>query len=85
VDSSSVYVYSYDGRLISTVKFQGMRTDILNQQTISLSDDTVAVRDRTDEKGHSLFLSLNYFLWRIRKNIIKIMSRTGPPDYIIVW
>ena len=50
VDSSSVYVYSYEGRLISSPKFPGMRTDILNKTTVTLSDDTVAIRDKADEK-----------------------------------
>ena len=50
VDSSSVYVYSYEGRLISSPKFPGMRTDILNKSTVTLSDDTVAIRDKADEK-----------------------------------
>ena len=51
VDSSSIYVYSYEGRLICTPKFPGMRTDILNKQTVSLSDDTIAIRDKADEKS----------------------------------
>ena len=50
VDSSSVYVYSYEGRLISSPKFPGMRTDILKKSTVTLSDDTVAIRDKADEK-----------------------------------
>lgn len=28
-----------------------MRTDILNAQTVSLSNDTLAVKDKADEKG----------------------------------
>lgn len=28
-----------------------MRTDVLNAQTVSLSNDTLAVRDKADEKG----------------------------------
>ena len=51
VDGSSVYVYSYEGRMVSSPRFPGMRTDILNIQTVSLSDDTIAIRDKTDEKG----------------------------------
>ena len=51
VDSSSVYVFSYEGRLVATPRFAGMRTDILNRQTISLSDDTLAIRDKVNEKG----------------------------------
>ncbi len=50
VDSSSVYVYTYEGRLVSSPRFPGMRTDILNRTTVTLSDDTVAIRDKTDEK-----------------------------------
>ena len=51
VDSSAVYVYSYDGRLVCSPKFQGMRTDVLNYQTIAISNDTIAMRDKTDEKS----------------------------------
>ena len=50
VDSSSMYLYSYEGRLICTPKFAGMRTDILNGATVTISDDTIAIRDKTDEK-----------------------------------
>ncbi|XP_005092728.1 intraflagellar transport protein 80 homolog [Aplysia californica] len=50
VDGTGVYVFSYDGRLVCTPRYQGMKADILNQQTIALSNDTVAIRDKTDEK-----------------------------------
>ncbi|XP_010081744.1 PREDICTED: intraflagellar transport protein 80 homolog, partial [Pterocles gutturalis] len=50
VDGGGLYVYSYEGRLISSPKFPGMRTDILNAQTVSLSNDTLAVKDKADEK-----------------------------------
>uniref|UniRef100_A0A8B9LBR6 Intraflagellar transport 80 homolog (Chlamydomonas) n=1 Tax=Astyanax mexicanus TaxID=7994 RepID=A0A8B9LBR6_ASTMX len=55
VDGGGIYVYSYEGRLVSTPKFAGMRTDILNAQSVSLSNDTIAVRDKTDEKVVYLF------------------------------
>lgn len=51
VDGGGIYVYSYEGRLVCAPKFPGMRTDILNSQTVSLSNDTIAVRDKADEKG----------------------------------
>ena len=51
VDGGGIYVYSYEGRLVSSPKFQGMRTDILNAQSVSISNDTIAIRDKTDEKG----------------------------------
>ncbi|XP_041351349.1 intraflagellar transport protein 80 homolog [Gigantopelta aegis] len=50
VDGSGVYVYSYDGRLVCTPRHQGMKADTINMQTISISNDTVAIRDKTDEK-----------------------------------
>ncbi|XP_050395102.1 intraflagellar transport protein 80 homolog [Patella vulgata] len=50
VDGGGVYVYSYDGRLVCSPRYQGMKADILNTQTISLSNDTIAIRDKTDEK-----------------------------------
>ncbi|XP_054536263.1 intraflagellar transport protein 80 homolog isoform X2 [Pan paniscus] len=55
VDGSSIYLYSYEGRFISSPKFPGMRTDILNAQTVSLSNDTIAIRDKADEKIIFLF------------------------------
>uniref|UniRef100_A0A1A7YHY2 Intraflagellar transport 80 homolog n=1 Tax=Iconisemion striatum TaxID=60296 RepID=A0A1A7YHY2_9TELE len=50
VDGSGLYTFSYDGRLISSPKFPGMRADILNAQSVSLSNDTIAIRDQNDEK-----------------------------------
>lgn len=55
VDGAEVYVYSYEGRLISSPKSPGMRMDILNSQSISLSNDTIAIRDTTDERVVFLF------------------------------
>jgi len=39
------------GRLTCVPKYQGLRTDILNEQTCTLSNDTLAIKDRKDEKG----------------------------------
>ena len=63
VDSTSIYVYSYDGRLISSPRFQGMRTDVLNRQTVALSDDTLAVRDKANEKSTACVH--NYYYYKI--------------------
>ncbi|XP_070801121.1 intraflagellar transport protein 80 homolog [Pituophis catenifer annectens] len=59
VDGGGIYLYSYEGRLISSPKFPGMRTDILNGQTVSLSSDTLAIRDKSDEKVIDLFEPLS--------------------------
>ncbi|XP_064614881.1 intraflagellar transport protein 80 homolog [Liolophura sinensis] len=58
VDGAGVYVYTYDGRLVSTPKYPTLRANTLNAQTISLSNDTVAIRDKTDEKVIYLFEAL---------------------------
>ncbi|XP_039217035.1 intraflagellar transport protein 80 homolog isoform X2 [Crotalus tigris] len=59
VDGGGIYLYSYEGRLISSPKFPGMRTDILNGQTVSLSNDTLSIRDKSDEKVIYLFEPLS--------------------------
>nr|KAG5699070.1 hypothetical protein BaRGS_017753 [Batillaria attramentaria] len=55
VDGAGVYVFSYDGRMVCSPKHQGMKADILNAQTITLSNDTVAIRDKVDEKVIYIF------------------------------
>ena len=64
VDSTSLYIYSYDGRLVSSPRFQGMRTDVLNRQTVALSDDTLAIRDKANEKSTFCILLILLFLLR---------------------
>nr|XP_019944246.1 PREDICTED: intraflagellar transport protein 80 homolog [Paralichthys olivaceus] len=59
VDGAGLYVFSYDGQLISSPKIPGMRADSLNAQCISLSNDTIAIRDQSDEKVIILFDALN--------------------------
>ena len=53
------------GRLTCVPKFQGLRTDTLNEQTCTLSNDTLAVKDRKDEKGivgNYAYSGLNFWL-----------------------
>ncbi|PVD18640.1 hypothetical protein C0Q70_21190 [Pomacea canaliculata] len=50
VDGAGAYVFSYDGRMVCSPKHQGMKADILNPQTVAISNDTVAIRDKADEK-----------------------------------
>ena len=44
VESTAIYVYSYEGRLLCSPKWPGMRPDALSRQTVSVSSDCVAVR-----------------------------------------
>lgn len=59
VDGGGIYLYSYDGRLQASPKWGGMRTEILNKNVVSISNDTIAVRD-ADQKSKSL-ITLFYF------------------------
>ncbi|XP_070685192.1 intraflagellar transport protein 80 homolog [Pempheris klunzingeri] len=58
VDGAGLYTFSYEGRLISSPRFPGMRADILNAQGVSLSNDTIAIRDKSDEKVILIFDAL---------------------------
>lgn len=57
MDGAGLYIFSYEGRLISSPKFPGMRVDMLNAQCVSLSNDTIAIRDKSDEKGEKFAVS----------------------------
>jgi len=59
VDDSSFQVYSYEGRLISTPRYNGMRPDLMNEQIVTTSNDTIVIRDRNDEKALYIFEALN--------------------------
>jgi hypothetical protein len=61
IDGGGLYLYSYDGRLISSPKWTGMRTETLNVNTVSISNDTIAVRDN-DQKS-KYFLDLLFFFY----------------------
>ncbi|GMH38669.1 hypothetical protein BSKO_06553 [Bryopsis sp. KO-2023] len=47
VDSfAGILIFTYEGRQVCNPKFQGIRTEFLNQTMVSLSNDTLAVLDR---------------------------------------
>ncbi|CAN8190385.1 unnamed protein product [Coccothraustes coccothraustes] len=58
-DGGGLYLYSYEGRLISCPRYPGMRTDTLSALAVSLSSDTLAVRDKADEKVIYIFEALS--------------------------
>ncbi|CAM9852177.1 unnamed protein product, partial [Choristocarpus tenellus] len=43
-------VWTYEGRQVSNPRFQNLRPEFLNRQGISLSEEAVAILDRTDPK-----------------------------------
>ena len=56
IDASQNFnVYSYEGKLVSTPKYQGLRVEFLNQRHISLSSDVLAVIDPSNPKFVRVF------------------------------
>lgn len=49
-DGINISIYSYEGRLVSTPKLSSSKPDSVNINTVSISPDTIAVRDATDTK-----------------------------------
>lgn len=56
VDSlKGILIYGYDGKLVSSPKLPGLRTEFLNEKLVTISHDTIAIRDISDEKAVYLF------------------------------
>lgn len=45
-NSAGIQIITYEGRLVCNPKFQGLRTELLNADMISISNDSVAVLDQ---------------------------------------
>jgi len=45
---NGITIYTYEGRQVSNPKFQGLRTEFLNHESVSIANDTLAVIDRSD-------------------------------------
>ncbi|KAJ1486356.1 hypothetical protein T484DRAFT_2337278 [Baffinella frigidus] len=55
VDNSGMQIYTYDGRPVSAPKFQGMRPEVFNSMTVSMSTESIAVIDHSDAKMVRIF------------------------------
>lgn len=55
LDKQDINIYSYDGHLLSSPKFAGLRPEFLSAGNVSVSNDTLAVIDKTDNKQVRLF------------------------------
>ncbi len=53
--SQNFIVYNYEGKLVSTPKFQGLRVEFLNARHISLSADVLSLIDPSDPKNIRIF------------------------------
>ncbi|KAI8818239.1 WD40-repeat-containing domain protein [Fimicolochytrium jonesii] len=52
---TGIQIFSYEGRLISQPKYPGLRAECVTPQTLSISTDVLAIRDKADEKTVFLF------------------------------
>ena len=50
-----IQVFSYDARTVSNIKYLGLRSEYVTSNSISISGDTIAIKDRVDEKAIYLF------------------------------
>merc|ERR1719230_698122 len=55
VDSNGIQVLSYEGRVLSTIKFSGLQSEFLNHQTLSICRDAVALVDPSSPKTIRVF------------------------------
>uniref|UniRef100_T1JXD2 Uncharacterized protein n=1 Tax=Tetranychus urticae TaxID=32264 RepID=T1JXD2_TETUR len=87
VDSTNVYLYSYDGRFLNNLKWIGMKTDFLNHRTISISPETLAAIDANDNKIiHFIDLptgkpiNANPMIKHKSEVMVVALDSTGPPN-----
>jgi intraflagellar transport protein 80 len=50
VDANGIQVINYEGRPLSTIKFSGLRSEFLNQNTLTLCRDAIALVDPAQPK-----------------------------------
>ncbi|GBG65480.1 hypothetical protein CBR_g51075 [Chara braunii] len=64
IDSfSGLQLFTYEGRQVCNPRFQGLRTEFLNEQSVSLANEILAVIDTSDYKSIRLFdTSMGKFL-----------------------
>ncbi len=54
VDSTGLNIYSYEGRLLTTIRYSGMRVELLNEKTVSLARDLIAISDQGSGSGNTI-------------------------------
>ena len=55
---SGIQIISYEGRQVCSLKSPGLVADSLSHQTVAVCGDTVAIKDKKDEKRNSI---VSYF------------------------
>ncbi|KAI9103258.1 WD40-repeat-containing domain protein [Phlyctochytrium arcticum] len=52
---AGVQIFSYDGRLMSSPKYPGLKAECVTPQTLSISSDILVLKDKADEKAIFIF------------------------------
>eukprot|EP00392_Amoebophrya_sp_AT5.2_P014013 g14149.t1 len=47
-DTNGLHVYTYEGRAVHHIRYQGMRVHFFNEKTVSLANDLVAIVDKAE-------------------------------------
>ncbi|KAJ3351960.1 Intraflagellar transport protein 80 [Entophlyctis luteolus] len=56
--AAGIQVFSYEGRLICSPKYPGLRPEFITAQSISLSNDTLAIRHRANDRCKALSVNV---------------------------
>jgi intraflagellar transport protein 80 len=51
---NGIQIYTYEGRLLCNPKFGGLRTEFMNYQSVSVSNDVVAIVDKGEGKSQGV-------------------------------
>lgn len=65
VDTLGINLYSYEGRQVSTVKYPGLRVELLNHLTLSICRDTLALVDPSTPKIVRLLTPCRAARWEL--------------------
>lgn len=88
---SGIQIISYEGRIISTPKFQGLRPEYLIREMISLSSDTVVIIDSVDNKNiYTLDVTSGKILSKLTHNtevssVALNQHINGPQERILIF
>lgn len=89
---SGMQVISYEGRVLSTPKFQGLRPEYLTRDMVSLSPDTLVVVDSVDAKNIQIIdASSGRIIGRLNHGASEVVSvylnqhNLGPQERLLAY
>lgn len=89
---NGIQIISFEGRVLSSPKFQGLRPEFLTRDMVSLAPDTVVVVDSVDPKSiQVLDASSGRHIGKLLHNVCEVASvylnqlNNGPQERILVY